>query len=380
VREPIPWVRWLVRIVVVAAEQRYTRRMTSYQWVKSGSGSSTRSAPGVIAASVALIGLGWSATADAAVVFSNGFESGDLSGWDYELNPEGLSVVTAPEPVLAGTYALRAELTSETVWENGIFRTEVQHKPDEARAADGAELYFGWSIYLPKALPEGDYQLGYFETRNTYQQVFSLHAEGSDLSLYVNKYGEGSPSSHPGLLEVGKWHRIVYHVKWSADRFTGEVSLWWDGVKLVDAMHGKTYLADPALVQLGLLKNPPEPPEPIVLYVDEVIEGDSYADVSAGVPEVGAPAPAPTDTSGAIAPVTSTAVVTDTAPATGTVSPGGATGAGNTAPVTGATDAPPAEGEAGCSVSRVNGANAGVFWGLAWSLAAWVMRRSVRRA
>lgn len=330
----------------------------------------------MIGGSVAIIASTWSATAAAAVVFSNGFETGDLSGWDYELNPQGLSVVTAPEPVLEGTYALRAELTSETVWENGIFRTEVQHKPDEARASDGAELYFGWSIYLPKALPAGDYQLGYFETRNTYEQVFSLHAEGSDLSLYVNKYGEGSPSNHPGLLEVGKWHRIVYHVKWSADRFTGEVSLWWDGVKLVDAMHGKTYLADPALVQLGLLKNPPEPPEPIVLYVDQVIEGDSYADVSAGIPEVGGQLPAPTDTPPPV----------DTAPATGSTSGDtgttamGNTATGNTAPGTNTTSAPPAEGETSCGVSRVSGSSAGAVWGLACSLALWVTRRSRRRA
>jgi hypothetical protein len=130
-----------------------------------------------------------------------------------------------------------------------------------------------------------------------------------------------------------------------------------------------------------LLKNPPEPPEPIVLYVDQVIEGDSYADVSAGIPEVGGQAPAPTD----IAPPV------DTAPATGTVGTSGDTAAtgntamsntemSNTAPVTNTTSAPPAAGETGCGVSRVSGSSAGAVWGLAWSLALWVTRRSRRRA
>ncbi len=350
--------------------------MTSIQRRVDGNGGVRRAASGRRAAvivSLAVAGVALAPTSEAAVVFSNGFESGNTSDWDYELNPEGLSVVSAPEPVLAGTHALRAELTADTVWENGIFRTEVQHKPDEARAADGAELYFGWSVYLPKALPAGDYQLGYFETRNTYEQVFSLHAEGSDLSLYVNKYGAGSPSHHPGVLEVGKWHRIVYHVKWSSDRFTGFVSLWWDGVKLVDKMTGKTYLDDPALVQLGLLKNPPEPPEPVVLYVDEVMEGDSYADVSLGIPEVGGE-PAPGDTSG-IAPtdvVPTDAVPTATAPAP--------TDPAGTTPLPGPTTEPaPAAATddqgSGCSVSRVNGASDVAAWLLGLTLVARRRRR-----
>ena len=303
----------------------------------------------------------------AALVFANGFEAGNLDDWDYLLNPEGLSVVTAPEPVLGGTYALRAELTSERVWDNGIFRTEVQHRPATARVVDGAETYFAWSIYLPKALPAGDYQLGYFETRNTYQQVFSLHAEGSDLSLLIQKGSPDSPTSHPGLLEVGKWHRIVYHIKWSSDRTMGFVSLWWDGVKLVDQMTGETYLDDPALVQIGLLKDPPEPPEPIVLYLDEVMEGDSYADVSLGIPEGGAGAPVPTgsDTSSLVAPPPTT----DTAPSATTTAPPGAPPA---APAPAA-----ATNEGGCSVTSRASSVGGAWVGLV-GLAAWLSRRARR--
>jgi Polysaccharide lyase len=326
----------------------------------------------VLAKGTALLGVlaasTWADVGQAAVVFNNGFESGNTRDWDYRLNPEGLSAVTAPEPVLAGTYALRAELTAEREWENGIFRTEVQHKPATERVAEGAETYFAWSIYLPKALPAGDYQLGYFETSTTYQQVFSLHAEGSDLALYINTSSPDSPSSHPGLLTVGQWHRIVYHVKWSADRNVGFVSLWWDGVKVVDQMSGKTYLDDPALVQLGLLKNPPEPPEAIVLYVDEVMEGDSYADVSLGIPEGGAGAPVPTasDTSSLVAPpptTDTTAPSTTTPPVASTTAPTPAPAASNA--------------EGGCSVDPVKGAN-GLAWTALVGLAAWLGRRTRR--
>lgn len=285
----------------------------------------------VRAAAVAalLVGMALGRTSAAAVVFENGFESGDLSDWDYALNPEGLSVVMAPDPVLAGTYALRAELTSQTVWDNGIFRTELQYNPDESRVAEGAELYFGWSIYLPEELPAGDYQFGYFETRNTYEQVLSLHAEGSTLALYVNRDGDGSPSNHPGVLEVGSWHRVVYHVKWSSNKDAGFVSLWLDGVKLVDEMHGTTHYGDPALIQFGLLKNPPEPPEPVVIYIDEVMEGDSYAEVSLGIPEGGEmpspegdpPEPTPEPSATAAPPPPVVPVDPSTPPGTGPSTP-----------------------------------------------------------
>ena len=285
----------------------------------------------VRAAAVAavLVGMTLVRPSAAAVVFDNGFESGDISDWDYALNPEGLGVVMAPEPVLAGTYALRAELTSQTVWNNGIFRTELQYKPDESRVAEGAELYFGWSIYLPEELPAGDYQFGYFETRNTYEQVLSLHAEGSTLALYVNRDGDGSPSNHPGVLEAGTWHRLVYQVKWSSNKDVGFVSLWLDGVKLVDEMHGTTHYGDPALIQFGLLKNPPEPPEPVVIYIDEVMEGDSYAEVSLGIPEGGEmpppagdpPEPTPEPSATAAPPPPVVPVDPSTPPGTGPSTP-----------------------------------------------------------
>lgn len=357
-------------IVVVATRSEYTERMAffvrravpklpkrSSRWRLTGA-----SAFGVV------VGLTLADASQAAVVFSNGFESGNTRDWDYRLNPEGLRAVTAPEPVLAGTYSLRAELTAERVWENGIFRTEVQHQPAAERVADGAETYFAWSIYLPKALPAGDYQLGYFETSTTYQQVFSLHAEGADLYLNVNRNSPDSPSRHPGMLEVGKWHRIVYHVKWSSDNTVGFVSLWWDGVKLVDQLHGKTYLDDPALVQLGLLKDPPEPPEAIVLYLDEVMEGDSYADVSLGIAEtVPMPVPTVTDTPSLVAPPgTDPTATTTTAPVPPAAPPPAAPAPAGT------------NNEGGCSVSRRTGGGP-LGWAAALGLTLWLTRR-VRRA
>ena len=245
----------------------------------------------LLAASLAALvsGLvpGAASVAQAEVVWRGDFETQDLSQWDLELRPEGLSIVD--DPVADGSYALRAELSSETVWDNGIFRTELQHKPEASRASEGAELFFGWSVYLPEPLPTGedqDYQLGYFETAGTYNQVFSLHAIGEGLILSLNHDAQVNEWIEQGTIDTGKWHRIVYHVKWSSDPNQGFVSLWLDGVKLVDQAHARTFIDNqPAFIQVGLLKNPPAPPQPVVLYVDAAMEGDSYEDVSLGIPE-----------------------------------------------------------------------------------------------
>jgi MYXO-CTERM domain-containing protein len=306
-------------------------------------------------AAIACVALTVAGESNAAVIWSSGFESNDLNDWDYQLNPEGLSIVT--EPVAAGQYALRAELTRDRVWDNGIFRTELQYASTKSKASEGAETYFGWSVYLPAPLPMGDYQLGYFETRSTYNQVFSLHAQGSDLSLELNHGATQRKHPVPGVLTTGAWHRIVYHVKWSADPAVGFVSLWWDGSKVVDQAHARTFVDDdPALIQLGLLKDPPEPPQPVVLFVDEAIYGESYADVSLGIPELVAPAPSETAPAG-----TAPAGTTLTTGASGPES-AATTGVSSVPPT---TTAPPSGGndEGGCSVNAARNNDAALTWG-----------------
>lgn len=240
-----------------------------------------------IAASVSALSPGAASIARAEVVWRGDFETEDFSQWDFELRPEGLSIVN--EPVADGMFALRVELSSATVWDNGIFRTELQHQPETSRVSEGAELYFGWSVYLPEPLPTGedqDYQLGYFETTGTNNQVFSLHAIGDGLILSLNHDPQDNGWIERGTVKTGQWHRIVYHVKWSSDPGQGFVSMWLDGVKLVDEAHARTFIDNqPAFIQLGLLKNPPAPPQSVVLYVDAAMEGDSYEDVALGIAE-----------------------------------------------------------------------------------------------
>ncbi len=222
-----------------------------------------------------LLTLTFTATLRAEPTWEGDFETGDLSQWSYLLNEEGLSVVS--DPVQSGMSAGRIEITKDNLWSNGLNRVEFQHKPKAELIAEGGSVYFGWSVFLPETLTQDDHQIGYWETDVTYQQVMSLHARGEDLSFNSNSpfnlHWQGE-----GLLTAEQWHRIVYHVQWSGDAASGRVSLWFDGQKVVDEAAAKTYLGNPAFIQLGILRDTIDDVE--VMVVDDALEGSTFEDVA----------------------------------------------------------------------------------------------------
>ena len=233
-------------------------------------------------AGTALAFLLWSAgTARATETWRGDMETGDLGQWSYQLNGEGLSVTD--DIVFHGAHAARVRITPENLWSNGLNRVELQRKPAPELTRNGSQIYFGWSLYLPAALSSDDHQLGYWETEETYVQVMSLHAQGTDLSFRTNQpareHWRGT-----GRLTPGVWHRVIFHVSWADQADTGKVSLWFDGEKVVDNVSARTFLDKPAFIQVGILRTTIQTVE--TLYLDEAFEGSSYDDVALlnGVP------------------------------------------------------------------------------------------------
>lgn len=231
----------------------------------------------------------------AEITWRGDMETGSLFQWTSRLNEDGLSV--SQEQVLDGDYSARIEIDDQDLWPNGLNRVELQRKPISELTRVGSEVYFGWSVYLPEELTEDDHQLGYWETDVSYDQIMSLHARGSRLSFNTNRpYVEHW--SAEGTLTAAQWHRIVYHVAWSDEQAGGEVSLWFDGQKVVDSVGVQTYLGNPAFIQLGILRTTIAEVE--TLYVDEALEGTSLYDVAlddrldAGVPSAGGSPSLPT--------------------------------------------------------------------------------------
>ena len=302
------------------------------------------------------------AEAGAAEVWVGDFETGDLSQWGFVLNGEvgGMAYAFAQQRTVAeGTFAGRLELHNDAVWPNGLKRVELQHRPADARTAEGATTWFAWSFYLPEALPEDpSQQIGYWESNNTFQQVMAFEVEGETIAFYTRRPNNVEQWQANGVVTAGQWHRIAMGVTWSTNPGMGAVDVWFDGMQVVDQGPAQTLADDnPHFVQLGLLRGAIEFQDLPIIIVDDAVEGDSLQDVRPDdLPSEGDDSSSSgggVDTSGGMSDDTTTGggigstgdLVTTGSPATGG-GPGG-NGSGGTAG-TGGTD-PAADDDAeGC--------------------------------
>lgn len=224
------------------------------------------------------------AEAGAAEVWVGDFETGDLSQWGFVLNGEvgGMAYAFAQQRTVAeGTFAGRLELHNDAVWPNGLKRVELQHRPADARTAEGATTWFAWSFYLPEALPEDpSQQIGYWESNNTFQQVMAFQVEGENIAFYTRRPNNVEQWQADGVVTAGQWHRIAMGVTWSTNPGMGAVDVWFDGMQVVDQGPAQTLADDnPHFVQLGLLRGAIEFQDLPIIIVDDAVEGDSLQDV-----------------------------------------------------------------------------------------------------
>jgi MYXO-CTERM domain-containing protein len=158
---------------------------------------------------------------------------------------------------------------------------ELQHLPEAARTAEGATTCFAWSLYLPEVLPEDPgHTLGYWESQNSYQQMMAFNTNGQSIRFITQQPIYVEHWSADGVLTPGVWHRIAMCVLWSEDPGMGLVHVWFDGAQVVTAAAAKT-LADgnPHFAQIGLLRGDIDYPGVPVIYIDDVLEGDTIEDV-----------------------------------------------------------------------------------------------------
>lgn len=222
--------------------------------------------------------------AAAAVAWTGDLETGDLSQFNYVLNGNvgGTDYATVVQDMVQqGVYAARIELHDDAVWPNGLRRVELQHLPEASRTAEGATTCFAWSFYLPEVLPEDPgHTLGYWESQNSYQQMMAFNTNGDDIRFITQQPGYTEHWNAQDVLTPEVWHRLAMCVLWSEDPGTGLVHVWFDGDQVVTAASAKT-LADgnPHFAQIGLLRGNIDYPGVPVIYIDDVLEGDTIEDV-----------------------------------------------------------------------------------------------------
>lgn len=222
--------------------------------------------------------------ARADVVWIGDFERGDLAQWNFVLNGDvgGMSYAFAQGEIVAeGGFAGRLELHNDAEWPNGLKRVELQHRPEDARTAEGATTFFAWSFYLPEALPEDpSQQIGYWESANSYQQMMAFQVQGQSISFATRQPMNVVHWQADGVVTAGEWHRIAMGITWSTDPGQGLVDVWFDGEQVVDQAGAQT-LADgnPHFVQVGLLRGAIEFEDVPIIIIDDAVEGDTIDEV-----------------------------------------------------------------------------------------------------
>ena len=215
-----------------------------------------------------------------------------------------------------GSSAARIILHAADYGPSNLVRTEVSHTPASLTGWQDNERYYAWSNWTSTDFPLGafDHQLMFMECEGpVYQQEMSLHVNATSVSFATSPQGGSYQTRWTGMIAAGQWHDFVLHVKWSLDPAVGFVELRYDGAIVVPKFTMRTMHAvkDAAgndvtplrsvmhhALFLGAFRaNKPDE----VVYLDDVREGTTLADViaapppDAGSPDAGTPDAGGTD-------------------------------------------------------------------------------------
>ncbi|MHA2040754.1 MAG: LamG-like jellyroll fold domain-containing protein [Candidatus Thorarchaeota archaeon] len=196
--------------------------------------------------------------------FYDGFEKGDLSGWDAwneEAASDDISAVTSPPPPNTGTYSARCEIDNVAppqamVWEN---------------IADETSLFARTHLYLDPSfsISAGGHVtfMQYVDTSTGWQNQLAVTIR-DDLTLYIwnavagEAYGYGTTST----LTTGTWYMLELHATFSAT--VGEVRLWLDGNLEVDESGKNTGAEGVDRYCAGFYWSSPQT-EPNIIFIDD---------------------------------------------------------------------------------------------------------------
>lgn len=221
--------------------------------------------------------------ASAKTLWKGDFETGDLTQWPYLVNKQGLSV--SHQCVFEGESAGLVSLSgSEDFLWNGrdeLNRSEYHYKPPAESIREGKNTYFGWSFLLPEALVGQRHEIGYWESTSSYQQMFRMSLEGSQLNFEETSSGRVI-LTEKDFAVPGRWQDIALHIHWSVVPAKGFVQVWLNGKNKGRYSLQTLYKSDEAMfVQVGLLRKRIDATE--LMFIDNARHVSHRADLLASV-------------------------------------------------------------------------------------------------
>jgi polysaccharide lyase-like protein len=238
--------------------------------------------------------------------------------------------------VYTGSLACRITVhPTDTFSQYNQDRVDIQHQ--STLTGEGKDSWLSGHYYMP-ADAQMRNEIGFYETKSSSMNVIDFWVApknpdggtGTTLSFGVGFLG--ATVLWTGDFEIGKWHQIAVHVKWSQNANTGSVDFWLDGDQKVTAHAFKTKPdGNDLFFQTGLHRILPKNFTDTI-YFDDFLEGDTLADAQIAAPVQPGSTP---DAGAGAAGASGTAGATGTAGAGGTNGTAGAGGTNGSAGVSG---------------------------------------------
>ena len=203
---------------------------------------------------VVCVGGVWPTLSTADIIFRNGYETGNLSGWSLEDSGRARHAITIVKaPVRTGTFAARFELNRADPRLAGTYRNEVSvgRRGTPRIAAMNEEYWYGFSIFIPAnwqhdhlrdelaqfhAPPDpGEVWRNpvlAFDTRRGLWEVWNRW-DKRRIQTHPNNHQSGHRLLWTGPLKKGAWNDWVVHVKWNWQG-NGFLDVWLNDVQVVN--------------------------------------------------------------------------------------------------------------------------------------------------
>jgi MYXO-CTERM domain-containing protein len=299
--------------------------------------------------------------ANATVVWTATFEK-DKSGDPCSSNAPGaeftpgindttrVDAEVLGDHVYTGSLACRITVhPTDTFGQYNQDRVDIQHQ--STLTGEGKQSWLSGHYYMPADAMMRN-EIGFYETKVSSSNVIDFWVQpknpdggtGTTLSFGVGFLG--ATVLWTGDFEIGKWHQIAVHVKWSQNASMGSVDFWLDGEQKVTNYAFKTKPdGNDLFFQTGLHRILPKNFTDTI-YFDDFLEGDTEPDAQIAAPVQ----PGATPDGGAGA-----AGASGTAGTTGTSGAGGANGTAGAGGTTGSAGATGSAGNAGSAGATQTG-------------------------
>ena len=158
--------------------------------------------------------------------FYDGFESGDLMGWDVNSTASGDSISATTEQTHTGNYSAISQVNDVSnaqavVWEDYVEQASIL-----------ARIH----IYLPSNFSTSGHVtvIQFIDTSGGWQNLISATIN-DDMTLYLwnDYYGEAYGYQQTNTISTGTWHTLDMQVAFSET--DGEARLWMDGNLEIEA-------------------------------------------------------------------------------------------------------------------------------------------------